>query len=105
MNVFQPAMINRVTFATWARKQGLRRHSSATWYVPDLGAIPERLLAGGTVDGKPYTAVEPEPPKRRGRPPKPKPEPVTEPDVEPEVEVVVQDESAQVHDTVEEEYR
>lgn len=76
MRIVQPSVAKRITFATFARKNGLRRHSSVTYHVPDDLVIPAALLAGAQIDGKPY--VEETKPKRRTRKPKP-PEPVEEP--------------------------
>lgn len=59
--IVQPSVAKRITFATWARKEGLNRHSSATWTVPGGLDIPADLLAGAQIDGKPY---DPDKPKR-----------------------------------------
>ena len=59
--IVQPSVAKRITFATWARTQGLNRHSSATWTVPEGTEIPDALMVGAQVDGKPY---EPDKPKR-----------------------------------------
>lgn len=63
MRIVQPGIAKRIKFATWARGQGLNRHSSATWNVPEGTDIPEALLVGAQIDGKPYEP-EPEKPKR-----------------------------------------
>lgn len=79
MRIVQPSVAKRITFATFARKNGLRRHSSVTYYVPDDFVLPANLLAGAQVDGKPYTEPKPEPKKRTRKKAEPKPEPVDEP--------------------------
>lgn len=80
MKVVQPSVANRITFATFARKAGLRRHSSVTYFVPEEVEIPAKLLKGAQIDGKPYVAPEDKPkPKRTRKPKPPEPEPVDEP--------------------------
>jgi hypothetical protein len=69
--IVQPSVAKRITFATWARKEGINRHSSATWTVPEGTEIPESLLAGAQIDGKPYEAPKPEPKRTRTRRTKP----------------------------------
>lgn len=61
MRVIQPSVAKRIPFATWARQQGLNRHSSATWTVGEDVEVPENLLVGAQIDGKAY---EPSKPKR-----------------------------------------
>lgn len=67
MRIVQPSVAKRITFATWARKAGINRHSSATWYVPDDLEIPADLLAGSQIDGKPYEADKPKRTRTRTR--------------------------------------
>lgn len=64
MRVVQPAVAKRITFSTWARKAGIRRHSNVSYFVPEEVDIPASLLAGAQIDGKPY---EPEKPKTQRR--------------------------------------
>lgn len=104
--IIQPSVAKRLTFAKWARLAGLNRHSSATWTVPDGIDVPESLMAGAQVNGKPYE--EPTAPKRtRVRKRKdigPIEEPIAPaptPDIEPEPEIEVFTEPPQTEDTQE----
>lgn len=65
--IVQPSVAKRITFATWARKEGINRHSSATWTVPDGVDIPEALLAGAQIDGKAYEGDKPKRTRTRTR--------------------------------------
>jgi hypothetical protein len=64
MRVIQASVAKRIAFATWARKQGLSRHSSASFFVPDDVEVPENLMSGAQVDGQPYQ-TETKPKTRR----------------------------------------
>jgi hypothetical protein len=65
--VVQPSVAKRIAFATWARKNGIRRHSSATYYVPVDVEVPANLMIGAQVDGAPVKAPEPKKPTTRRR--------------------------------------
>lgn len=59
--IVQPSVAKRIAFATWARKTGVNRTSSATYSVAADIDIPAELMVGAQVDGQPY---EPDAPKR-----------------------------------------
>jgi hypothetical protein len=61
--VIQPSVAKRIAFATWARKAGVAKTSSATFVVPDDVEVPEALMKGAQVDGK--VPVEKKPTTRR----------------------------------------
>lgn len=61
--VIQPSVAKRIAFATWARKNGVAKTSSATFVVNDDVEVPEALMVGAQIDGK--VPVEKKPTTRR----------------------------------------
>lgn len=89
--IIQPAVAKRIAFATWARKNHVKKMSSATYSVPESIDVPETLMVGAQIDGKvpPETGDKKAPKRTRVRKTKDR-GPVEEPGppVQPEPEVV-----------------
>lgn len=88
MRIVQASVAKRLAFAKWARLQGLSRHSSATWKVPNDVEVPAEFLVGAQIDGK---AAE-QPKKVRATRSRKKAEPQPEP-----VEVVQEPQEEQTY--------
>jgi cell division septation protein DedD len=84
MRIVQPSVAKRIAFSRWARKAGLRRYTTVSYFLPEDIMPPAELMVGAQIDGKPYEP-KPKPTRARRTRSEPKPESTPEPDLEPEI--------------------